>query len=52
MGSEMCIRDRAAAMGQRGKEQVAQRYSWAVEEKALLSVYARLTATGRDGRPR
>jgi glycosyltransferase involved in cell wall biosynthesis len=44
--------EQAAAMGQRGKEQVAQRYSWAVEEKALLSVYARLTATGRDGRPR
>jgi glycosyltransferase involved in cell wall biosynthesis len=42
--------EQARAMGERGKEQVARRYSWAFEEKALLSVYERLTAAGHNGR--
>ena len=41
--------EQAKAMGERGKTQVAVRYSWAVEEKALLAVYSRLAAKDRNG---
>ena len=42
-------RDAVGAMGARGREAVAARYSWRVAEAALLHFYRRLEARPGDG---